>query len=246
MPYVKTMGIKIPLPSVTKAPDAKAHPFPPQIAVQTYEFIYGMMFYAMIADTASGNYVRLPNGLNLIEEELSQHGLNKKEWDRGWSILGKYMPVFEKSVFQGVLILARSHWDWYIRQLGGFVRFARNHVSSPPLDRKQQNSLDYVDRKEIKEQLMILEGACGLSFNIPNTVMSSIEEMSLVRNLGMHNRWEVDSFYLSKTSTLNWDVGDIRLFEIAELQDWISSLTKLLDATSFPIAIKYVSAPDYP
>jgi hypothetical protein len=156
------------------------------------------------------------------------------------------MPVFEKSVFQSVVILARSHWDWYIRQLGGFVRFAREHVPSPPLDKQRQKSLDSVDRNGIKKQLSILEGACGVTFNIPDTVMSSVEEMSLVRNLGMHNRWEVDSFYLSKTSTINLELGDVRLFEITELQNWISSLTKLLNETSLPIAKKYVSVPDYP
>jgi hypothetical protein len=240
------MGIKIPLPSVTKAPNAQAHPFPFQVAVQTYEFILGVLFYAMVSDTASGEYVRLPNALNQMETKLLSEGLSKKEWDRGWNIIQKYMSVFENTVFQNVLMLMRSHWDWYIRQLGGFVRFSRNHVSSPPLDNKQQKLLDNVDRKEIKEQLEILEMACGVTFNIPATIMESIKEMSLVRNLGMHNRWEIDSFYLNKTSTSGWELGDIRLIEIKELREGASSLNKIIDETSLPIAVKYVSAPDYP
>ena len=240
------MGIKIPLPSVTKAPNAQAHPFPFQVAVQTYEFILGVLFYAMVSDTASGEYVRLPNALNQMETKLLSEGLSKKEWDRGWNIIQKYMSVFENTVFQNVLMLMRSHWDWYIRQLGGFVRFSRNHVSSPPLDNKQQKLLDNVDRKEIKEQLEILEMACGITFNIPATVMESIKEMSLVRNLGMHNRWEIDSFYLNKTSTSGWVLGDIRLIDIKDLREWASSLNKIIDETSLPIAVKYVSAPDYP
>jgi hypothetical protein len=240
------MGVKIPLPSVTKAPDAKAHAFPLQIAFQTYEFILGVLFYAMFSDVASGAYVHLPNGLNQLESKLLQEGLSKKEWDRGWKHLQKYMPIFENTVFQNVLILMRSHWDWYIRQLGGFVRFSRNHISSPTLSNKEQKHLDYVDRKEIREQLTILEGACGITFNLPITVMDSIEEMSLVRNLGLHNRWEVDSFYLSKTSMSGCELGDIRLIKIDELREWASCLSKIIDGTSFPIAIKYVSAPDYP
>ena len=156
------------------------------------------------------------------------------------------MSVFENTVFQNVLMLMRSHWDWYIRQLGGFVRFSRNHVPSPSLDNKQQKLLDNVDRKEIKEQLEILEMACGITFNIPSAVMESIKEMSLVRNLGMHNRWEVDDFYLNKTSTSGWELGDIRLIEINQLREWASSLNKIIDETSLPIAVKYVSVPDYP
>jgi hypothetical protein len=240
------MGIKIPLPSVTKAPNAKAHHFPAQAAVQTYEFILGILFYAMLSDTASGAYFRLPNALTQMEANLLSEGLSKKEWDRGWNILQKYMSVFENTVFQNVLMLMRSHWDWYIRQIGGFVRFSRNYVSSPLLDKKQQKLLDNVDRKEIKEQLEILKMACGITFNIPATIMESIKELSLVRNLGMHNRWEVDDFYLSKTSTSGWKLGDLRLVEINELRTWASSLNKLIDETSIPIALKYVSAPDYP
>lgn len=242
----KNTRIKISLPPISKAPDAKAHPFPIQISIQTYEFISGMMFYAMVADAASGKYIRLPNGLKQIEEDILEGGLSKNEWDRGWDRIQKYLPVLENSVLQSVLIQARSHWDWYIRNLIGFIRFARNHVTSPPLDGKQQKLLERIDRAGIKEQLSILELATGVTFSIPNTVMSSIKELSLVRNLGMHNRWEVDGFYLSQSSTSNWEVGDVRLFEATELRDWISSLSKLLDETSFPIATKYVSAPDYP
>jgi hypothetical protein len=70
--------------------------------------------------------------------------------------------------------------------------------------------------------------------------------MSYVRNLGLHNRWEVDAFYLRKTLTAGWNVGEIRVVTIDELKTWVSSLTSLLTETSIPIAKKYFSAPDYP
>lgn len=206
----------------------------------------GAMFYAAVADVAAGQFIRLPNGLAKLENSLSQSGMDKKEWDRGWNILEKYMPVFENSVFQNVLVLVRSHWDWYIRQLGRFVAFARVHVPSPALSTKHQKLFDYVDRKEIDEQLSILEGACGVTFCLPNSTMLEVKEMSLVRNLGLHNRWEVDAFYLSKTLSSRWTVGEIRVVTIQELRSWVSGLTKLLDETSIPIAKKYCSAPDYP
>lgn len=128
----------------------------------------GAMFYASVADVASGEYIRLPNGLAQLERKLREDGMDKKEWDRGWDVLGKYMPVFQNSVFQNVLILVRSHWDWYIRQLASFAAFARSHVSSPSLSNKEQKAFDYVDRKEIDEQLSILEAACGVTFHIPS------------------------------------------------------------------------------
>lgn len=206
----------------------------------------GAMFYAAVADVASGEYIRLPNGLAELENKLRQDGTDKKEWDRGWNILEKYMPVFQNTVFQNVLVLVRSHWDWYIRQLRSFVVFARDHVSSPQLSNREQKLFDSVDRREIEKQLSIFEGACGVTFNIPGSSMAAVKEMSLVRNLGLHNRWEVDDFYLSKTLTSGWTIGEIRVVEIHELRHWVASLTQLLDETSIPIAKKYFSAPDYP
>jgi hypothetical protein len=240
------MSIKIPLPSITKLPNASAHGFPLQICVQTYEFMIGAMFYAAIADVAAGQFIRLPNGLKKLENDLRQSGMDKKEWDRGWNILERYMPVFENSVFQNVLVLVRSHWDWYIRQLRGFVAFARLHVASPTLSNKQQKLFDYLDRKEIVEQISILEGACGITFSFPSSIIVDVNEMSLVRNLGLHNRWEVDAFYLNKTLSSGWTMGDIRVVTIDELRGWIASLRKLLDETSIQIAKRYYSVPDYP
>jgi len=62
----------------------------------------------------------------------------------------------------------------------------------------------------------------------------------------MHNRWEVDNYYLNKTSSSNWDLKDVRLIKIAELRSWSGSLSKLINETSLEIAVKYVNAPDFP
>jgi hypothetical protein len=237
---------KIPLPPVSKTPGAKAHSFPIQVSIQTQEFIQAVLFYAMFADIAAGKYVRLPNALDNIEQELIKEGLDKKLWDNGWNYLQRYQPIFNNTIFQNVLILMRSHWDWYIRQIGEFVSFARNHVSSPALDRNQQKNLARIAWKEITQQLTILEESCGIRFNLSHAILSDINEMSLVRNLGMHNRWEADDYYLNKTSSSNWDLKDVRLIEIAELRSWSGSLSKLINESSLEIAIKYAGAPDFP
>ena len=81
---------KIPLPSVNTTSGAKAHSFPLQVSIQTQEFIQAVLFYAMFVDIAAGNYVRLPNALDNIEQELFKEGLDKKLWDNGWSYLQRY------------------------------------------------------------------------------------------------------------------------------------------------------------
>ncbi len=240
------MGIKISLPKVTKLPDAKIHTFPAQVGFQAMDFMRGVLFYAMISDVAAGKTIRQPGGLSSLEEDIISQGLSKEAWNDGWNCIEQYLNVFEQSVFQNVLILIRSHWDWYIRQTGDFVRFARTHVTSPPLTAKQAEQLARISFKEIKQQLSILERSCGISLNIAEDVLHDIHEMSLVRNIGLHNRWEVDSFYLEKTASNERELGEIRTIEIRELQKWCSSLTAVIREVTFSVAIKYVSAPDYP
>jgi hypothetical protein len=241
------MHTKIPLPSVTRTLGAKAHPYPLQVSMQTQEFIQAVLFYGMFADTAAGTYVRQPDALKTIEERLSKEGLDKKTWDTGWEYLGKYGLIFNNTLYQNIVILMRSHWDWYVRQIGEFVRFARNHVPSPTLDREQTKNLKRLGFLEIGGQLTTLEESCGISFNIPTAVLLNLDEMSYVRNLGMHNRWEVDEFYLKKTSSKSqWEVKDVRLVETAELQSWAASLSELINGTCFEIATVFLSAPDFP
>lgn len=237
--------IKIPLPGVSRAPGATAHPYPIQVSTQTQEFIQAVLFYAMFADIAAGEYVRQSNALSNIEQKVINEGLDKRYWDNGWKYLQRYQVIFNNTIFQNVAVLMRSHWDWYIRQIGEFVGFARNHVSSPTLDSKQQKNLARIGFAEITQQLTILEEACGINFNLPASIMSDISEMSLVRNLGMHNRWEVDDYYLAKTTTPNWELKDVRLIEVAELQSWSNSLSKLIMETSLQIAAKFAAAPDF-
>lgn len=240
------MGTKISLPSLIRTPGARAHPYPFQVSVQTYEFMQGAVFYAAFSDAAAGECAASPRAFSKIEEKFATSGLDKKHWDSGWEHLERYKVVFTNTIFQHVVILLRSHWDWYIRQTGAFVRFARSHVASPTLNSKQEKNLSNIGWKDVASQLTILEEACGISFSLSSTTLSAINEMSLVRNLGMHNRWEVDDYYLQKTLSVGWELKDIRIIEIGELNHWRESFASLLNETSFPIAELYAPVPDYP
>ena len=107
---------------------------------------------------------------------------------------------------------------------------------------KYQEVSATLPRKDVRAALL----ACGIKFNLSHATLSDINEMSLVRNLGMPIRWEVDDYYLNKTSSITWEAKDVRLIEIAELQSWSGSLSKLINETSLAIAIKYATAPDFP
>lgn len=239
--------IKICLPNISVEKNVKAHPYPFQIAYQAQEFIQGAIFYASIADISSGTYFRQRNSMEELKEQFIAGGGELSTWDQGWQILDRYKDIFKISVFQSVLVAINSHWDWYVRNLGNFVSFARQYVPDRALSRKEEKDLDRIGFLSICHQLTTLEKSCVEIFGIPNNVLEDLKEMSLVRNLALHNRWEVDQKYLDNTSNNQyWNIGELRLFDISELRLWHQGLLEAVKKTWISIATKYLNAPRYP
>ena len=132
--------MKIPLPELKESMPLKAHSYPFRVGLQTQELMHASFFHAMLADLSAGEYLRQPGNIDKLEARLSQEGLQRDALQSGWQCLGKYKIIFERAVFQSSVIAMSSHWDWYMRKLGQFVRFARTHVPSPVLNSKQENS----------------------------------------------------------------------------------------------------------
>lgn len=118
--------MRIPLPTALKEPDAKAHAFPLQIALQAQQFMQASIFHSTVMDIAAGQRLREPNGFAAVEEELIEGGLDLAANNQAWAIIEEYQGLFDRFVFNNVLILLRSHWDWYINRLGAFTRQAMN------------------------------------------------------------------------------------------------------------------------
>jgi hypothetical protein len=240
------MSNEIPLPEIPRNPKNPAHPYPLQIAVQTQEFLEGTLFYAITADLAAGGYVRQPGALDALRKEMTSRGLTIEQWESAWGIINKYSAIFERWVFQNFLIFMRSHWDWYVRKLGEFVEFARGHVECPALGDEDKRDLGRVGFKEVTSQIEILERACGLTFGLRDNVILDLYEMALLRNLGMHSRWEVDAFYKSRTHSGTWEVGQVRIIDQKEMLTWHESLIEAIRRTSQTMSIRFAKAPDYP
>ena len=115
------------------------------------------------------------------------------------------------------------------------------------MSKAEQKELERVGFVPIRKQIEILERSTGVIFSIEADTIDNAEEMSLVRNLGIHNRWEVNDFYKFKTkSTQQWTTGEIRVFTVPELEAWHRSLINMTHETCFPIAEQYVAASDFP
>jgi hypothetical protein len=154
--------------------------------------------------------------------------------------------VFEGFVFQNAIVSMQSHWDWYLRRLGAFILFTRQAVGDPPLPSKTNKELKRIGFANFADQIEILRESSGLPLLISIASVECVREMSLVRNISLHNRWEVDEGYLKQTrSSGPWTVGDIRTVESPELLGWHKDLMEVINATWPPIAERYVNAPDF-
>ncbi len=236
---------RIPLPEIEVRPDAKGHPFPIQIAYQTQEFIQGALFYASFADLAAGESVSRPGGIEAIEVRMKQGGLNADVADQGWILLQKYQAVFGSVVFQSVLITLCSHWDWYVRKLSRFILFARGELQREPLPKDVLATLRKPDRSTIKTQIEAICDASKFALPLEDSEILELVEMSLVRNLGLHNRWEVDEVYAQRTGANSSAVGELRVVGVLELQRWHALLIKLLHQTALNCSRRFHDAPEY-
>jgi hypothetical protein len=83
------------------------------------------LLHAHLTATAAGLFIREPQGPSELENEFLALGGSKETYDEAWRFLTKYQAVLEDATYQVVLIAFNSHWDWYLRNLRGFVLAAR-------------------------------------------------------------------------------------------------------------------------
>ena len=240
------MSTRIPLPEIVSREGSRGHPYPFQISKQTQQFIQALLFHLTITDTAKSEYMRLPGAFQKLESTLLEHSFSKDAIAECWDYLERYKGVFQGTLYQSVLIALNSHWDWYTRKLSEFVAFVRNHVASPTLSGKRKRAFENIGYKSITDQLDVFQAASGVAFNLEEDDLENLKEMSLVRNLGLHNRWEVDREYLRRSASTNLTEGELRIVEEGELGTWHASLITVLSETAKVVAIKYSAAPDYP
>lgn len=239
------MAARIPLPAIHSRPNASVHAYPFQISIQTLEFLQATLLHSSFMDIAAGQVARSPEGMRDVERVYLASIGSKQTYDEAWSYLAKYRVVFEKTALQSVLIALVSHWDWYIRKLGEFILFARTSSGGAILagDVKRLVRLSSLP---LIEQVVTIEAIAEIQLPLTDLERIELNEMSLVRNLGLHNRWEMDSKYLSRTTRCDLQEGDLRVFDRTELHIWHGVLVKLVNGSCLQVAKAFRHAPMYP
>jgi hypothetical protein len=220
------------------------HEYPLKIALRAQRLIQGSMFYNIFMDTATGQYIRtIPNAERTIKNILiSDAGWSEKTYETSWSCFEEYVNEFQSPIYQNVVYSLISHWDWYISNLGKFIDFAEKSLSP-----KKQTDKDLLklNSKPFTKQIEIIKNETGISLLIDDDTLDLVEEIDLVRNLGMHNEWEVDETYLKKTKTLRFGLGEKRIFDIPEMTKWHSAFLQLINVLASETAVHYAEVKKY-
>jgi len=219
------------------------HLYPRKIALRTQRLIQGTLFYNVLADTTIGMYFsEVPDAVEKVKGKLIKSGWSEDTYEISWSCFEEYINEFKNPIFQHAIYSIIGHWDWYISNLGKFIYFAEEHISP---DKKKDKDLLKLSSKPFAKQIDIIKNQTGITFKIKDEDIDLIEEMHLVRNLGLHNQWEVDETYLKNTKAKNFEVGNKRLIETPELEKWHSAFVNLVLETSSQLAVLYTGVPSY-
>ncbi len=235
----------VPLPAAGRL-RVQGHEYPLRIGYQTQQFLHGYFFFAVLQDGSSGAFLKDPNAAQAAEQDMVSKGGDPESIRLGWECLRAYEAVFVQAIFQNAVVALNSHWDWYVRKLGEFIRFGRHHVTTvPPLSQKQEGNLKRIGFVSITEQIAVLGVATGLTFEVSTKDLENLRELSLVRNLVLHNRSEVDDQYLSKSTCTRFPNHHLRDLSALEVNEWQKSLVGAVNETCVALAEKFVAAPPY-
>lgn len=224
----------------------KAHRFPLIVGKETLELLQGTMFFLVLADTAAGITVQSPTGVAAVEERMRSRGYTEKVISQGWELLQNHRTRFESSVFQAALLQMRGQWDWFSRRIRDFAVFALKAEGAREPHRKVKQDLRRIDRLTVGGQIALYERLLECTLDLAPEQHQLIRESELVRNLGMHNRWEVDAEYLDKTARRGWHLGQMREFSSEDLTAWHAATIEAVSQLALVVATRFRAAPGFP
>ncbi|MFN8383728.1 MAG: hypothetical protein U0V02_17435 [Anaerolineales bacterium] len=240
------MRRRIPLPSYERKPGSPVHPFPYQISMRALDLLQGATFYPAFVDVAVGLFKdNTPNFLDHLQQAFISNGMSQSTWNISIDSLTNYLTYLPNPVMQVAMIEGLSHWDWYVGKLGKFIEFARQHDPRPVMAKKLESNLPLIALCSFTDQISILKAASDNMLQVPESSLSEIAEMVLVRNLGVHSQWEVTAYYLKNTKTTGWTLGDVRDIEVSEFEGWRMALYNLINDTARHFANMYSKVPDF-
>lgn len=232
---------------IKKDSQNSAHPYPYSIAMTAETFAVGSIFYYSFIDVVSGEYFHSVNNPyeKIKNKYIKDLGVSEQVWEENFKAFQAYLKSFPNPIIQNALLCMIMHWDWYIRKLGKFVEFVISYDPESNLKKSQKKELHRISKMNIVDQVKLLSSVTHLSFGLSDEVLSHLNVMSSVRNIGMHNHWIIDEKYCHDTNTPIEKIGSLRQITTNDLFSWKLAISSTIHSTASMIALKYVYVPSF-
>ena len=210
------------------------HPYPIQIGNQTIEFIRATWFNIFLTDAMAELYTE-SNPKRWKENVFSRmqgQGIEASAILPGWDSLKNNMEFFRHTNVHSAVIALCSQWDWFVRNLSTFIIEYKKYSQNPSSD----SGLKSNGMKPILEQIKTIEKSLSIVFLINPADKAILKLTSDTRNIGIHNRWEVDARYLQSDSD-KWKIGEIRIINSDELKNWGEAFNRCIEVIAHDVAV---------
>lgn len=224
------------------------HPYPIRTYVDADSTIQAYMDYMDGLGFARKEITSRPGGLETV---LEANGWSRERIEKSVAIQKRIGPLLRGFTLQNNIFVMAFQWDWFIYRIGRFVLWALAQEGRSELSAGLRHDLERLSFLEVSRQISRLELACGLSGTVNPRAIEDIQELHLMRNIGAHNRWEVDEKYLEMTKTVGpdgpWRIGEYRVYGDEE---WLRlNLSLRRDGTykiAEAVAIRFSGLGDFP
>src|SRR5262245_35804356 len=238
--------IRIELPEVELKEGVRAHIFPLQIGEQVKEMIRATETHLSLTGRAVETMWQNEEWTKIVFQEESKV-YSQESFRLGFQTMIKYAPLFESYIRQHAVIFLVSEWDWYVTKLMQFLRRSWKMEEWGGKTKRPQGFKKDKTVSEIEADVRRIQNLCGVSeWPFDPRVVEQWNELSLVRNLGIHHRWEVNRHYLKASMWREyWYPGDLRIPIEDEVVTWIDCVKDAVNNTSVWAAKRFADAPAY-
>ena len=227
--------IRYDLPEVIPEDHPGEHPFPTRIALFTEAFIDTTISYLVINDRA----VEVGTGRGMqvmrIVDSLIEEGASKEDLYFALKFGAEHRDFFQAFTRQNATVLLMNEWEWFHSRLMSFARWALRH---------EGGSLPSTNRGIVGE-IRRIEEVARQTLPLTDEERDALNELEMVRDLGMHHRWEMDRRYINANRLSEDYIGVLRIPRYDEIMNWKRTLAKTVQHCAMEMGRRFVEAPDY-
>jgi len=219
----------------SRGPNSKAHPYPLNLDMTIRKKIQGVFTYFIITDQATYlHFSRGPNSYNEFDARIRSQGFTNGIDNESWQDFKLYIEAKPEPLAQQIIFNIEFSWDRYLNGIREFIQKGNKSLNIN-FSNDDNKIIKRMHLSPFPDVVSCIDRNIGFT-DISHKEIDSVTELSLLRNLGVHNDWIIDETYLQKTKETNVILGELRVFTASDIaplyQDLLISMRKITSVIS--------------